>query len=270
MLQAIMNQNVLLYGVVVFSVLGGLSQIILNSIYRRAIKDMENMNTPRGKLMKRINEKYRNYRRINDNKMNNINIFIEKAMMEYRLFGMNLHSWRRCGVAAFLICAFLGAAGYYLSGTMNMAAGIQQNYLMAITASTLLLAGIYGLTDTSYKKKYIKTSIENSYINEQMGQALRSSIEAIDKPIEKKAADKGPTLIPSAMQPRRKRGKVVQTKAQRDKQELKDNLAKLKEGISETAAATERSKERNSEILKQMDSAEQERVIREVLKEFLS
>ncbi len=72
------------------------------------------------------------------------------------------------------------------------------------------------------------------------------------------------------MEPKRKRGKVVHSQAQRDKQELKENLAKLKEGISETAAGVERSKERNTEILKQMDPSEQERVIREVLKEFLS
>ena len=62
----------------------------------------------------------------------------------------------------------------------------------------------------------------------------------------------------------------LESKAQKDKRELKQNLARIKEGLDETAADREHSKERNTEILKQMDPAEQERVIREVLKEFLS
>ena len=63
--------------------------------------------------------------------------------------------------------------------------------------------------------------------------------------------------------------------AQKDKQELKQNLSRLKEGIRETAASSEAAsaearKEQNTRILKEMDPDEQERVIREVLREFLS
>ena len=56
----------------------------------------------------------------------------------------------------------------------------------------------------------------------------------------------------------------------RDKQELKENLGKIREGIRETAAAADTPKEQTAKILRQMDSDEQERVIREVLKELLS
>lgn len=76
----------------------------------------------------------------------------------------------------------------------------------------------------------------------------------------------------TAAESKRKRGKIIETKAQRDKRELKANLAKIKEGVAETAAAErqwDRSKERSAEILKQMDPSEQEQIIREVLKEFL-
>ena len=54
------------------------------------------------------------------------------------------------------------------------------------------------------------------------------------------------------------------------KQELKENLGKIREGIRETAAAADTPKEQTAKILRQMDSDEQERVIREVLKELLS
>lgn len=62
----------------------------------------------------------------------------------------------------------------------------------------------------------------------------------------------------------------METKAQREKRELVENLARLKEGLAETAAAErEGSRNRDMEILQQMNPEEQERVIREVLKEFL-
>ena len=50
--------------------------------------------------------------------------------------------------------------------------------------------------------------------------------------------------------------------------ELKESLARMKTGMQETAA--ERERERNADILRQMDPKEQERILREVLKEFLS
>ena len=68
--------------------------------------------------------------------------------------------------------------------------------------------------------------------------------------------------------PRERRLKLKESRAQREKRELKENMSRIKEGLSESAASQE--KERNAEILKQMDTKEQERVIREVLKEFLS
>lgn len=88
----------------------------------------------------------------------------------------------------------------------------------------------------------------------------------------RREAGKERAALKAAPETQKKRSKIIETKAQRDKRELKANLAKIKEGIAETAAAErqkERSREQNTEILRQMDPAEQERVIREVLKEFL-
>ena len=71
--------------------------------------------------------------------------------------------------------------------------------------------------------------------------------------------------------PGRKKKSVKNSKdGIRDKQELKENLGKIREGIRETAAAAYTPKEQTAKILRQMDSDEQERVIREVLKELLS
>ena len=68
---------------------------------------------------------------------------------------------------------------------------------------------------------------------------------------------------------------AAKSRAQKEKQELKENLARIRAGIEETAVAEKErpermEKERNAELLRQMDPKEQERILREVLKEFLS
>lgn len=265
MLQLITNQNVLLYGVALFGILGVISQVILRSIYERLIKDMANMSMPKGKFMKQLKQKYQSFRRLNEGAAN-VEVFIRKSVMEYQAMGMSLHTWRKLGGMAFVLCAAFGIGGYYLTGLAGAAQDMRMNYLWATAAAALLIAASYGLTDNGYRRKYLITGLENVFTNTQVGQAYQE----VDVTEKEAAPLRRPEPAKAAMEPKRKRGKVVHSQAQRDKQELKENLAKLKEGISETAAGVERSKERNTEILKQMDPSEQERVIREVLKEFLS
>ena len=71
---------------------------------------------------------------------------------------------------------------------------------------------------------------------------------------------------------KRRQEKAYDSKAQREKRQLQDSLVRIKSGEKETAADVEKdwNKERNREILKQMDAKEQERIIREVLAEFLA
>ncbi|MCC8044055.1 MAG: hypothetical protein LIP12_00960 [Clostridiales bacterium] len=64
------------------------------------------------------------------------------------------------------------------------------------------------------------------------------------------------------------------TRARRDKNELRENISRMKTGMRESAASdTDRSEarsERGAQLLREMDPKEQERLIREVLSEFLS
>lgn len=316
-----MQQNFLLYGMAVAGIFGVISQVILRIVYDKLIRDMEKPAFAKGKYMRHLKQRYNIYKRTQTG-TDSINIFIQKSMMEYKYMGMNLHTWRRMGGYVFALCAALGAAGWYLGGTVHLADTLRQNYLWAILASALLIAGAYGVTDTGYRRKYLETGLRSLFTNSSTqaaqplnlsetasGQKPDQAAEVLFEPQRKRAAMAGQeggaaiqrrrrerraaaspevesgNKILNVMteqtggmeertvpEPQKKRGKIIETKAQRDKRELKANLAKLKEGIAETAAAEqqkEKNKERSSEILRQMDPSEQERVIREVLKEFL-
>ena len=66
---------------------------------------------------------------------------------------------------------------------------------------------------------------------------------------------------------RHKKGSGRVKESGKEKQMLKENI---KNGLKEAAAESEKMSDENAEILKQMDPQEQERIIREVLKEFLA
>ena len=332
MLQTILQQNMFLYAMGVICLLGVISQLVLNNLYDRMIRDAQSTELPRGKFIKQFRQRFGTVRRMNSGEMN-ARAFIQKSLIEYQCMGMSLHSYKRIGGASFIICAALGIAGYYLSGTMNYAAQIQQNYLWGAAATCLLLAVIYGLSDVRYKERFLITELEDYLENSGISnrhQEVEVTNPVLNKgknadPVLKETAavkeaareeeiplvQKGPSLreglfmrksslseenfafkeepAPEEAVPRkapkeevaaaqsknvtvmsRRARKQAETKAQRDKRELKENLSRLKEGVSESAAEREKEKQRNTEILKQMQPAEQERIIREVLKEFLS
>lgn len=301
MMSQIMQHNVLIYGMVVVGFLGAASQVLLRIIYDQLIRDMERPAFAKSKYMRHLKQRYNIYKRTQTGS-DSINVFIQKSLMEYKYMGMSLHTWRRLGGYVFALCACLGGMGWYLAGGQGISGGLRANYLWGVLASAFLVAGAYGVTDTGYRRKYLETGLRSIFTNSstqavQMvdlaGQEPRrrrtqdgkASPEPVKKnplvqavrpekgpgePQERKAAAPPKKEINIMEGRNRKRGKIVETKAQREKRELVENLARLKEGLAETAAAErEGSRNRDMEILQQMNPEEQERVIREVLKEFL-
>ena len=81
--------------------MGAARQIILRVIYGKLIRDMENPAFAKGKYMKHLKQKYNMYRRTQTG-TESIQAFIQKSLMEYKYWGMNLHTWYRLGGAAFI------------------------------------------------------------------------------------------------------------------------------------------------------------------------
>lgn len=276
MLQAMMQQNVLLYGIGILCILGVVSQVWLWGIYGRMTKDMENERTAKGKFIKQIRQKYGLLKRMGDGNVNT-QAFIERSLHQYRAFGRNLHQWRKTGAYALALCLIAGGAGYYFSGTMRLAANVRTNYLWAMAGAVVITAVAYGLTDIRYKRTYLATGLldmlENGSTGQVSVQKVKTSIGKDNdetKKAEQKEVIPAEAVAATAEKFSIRKGKKTQkeNKAQQDKKELKENLSRIKASIGETAASVE--KDRNAEILKNMDPEEQERIIREVLKEFLS
>ena len=260
MLQTVMQQNMLLYGIGILLFLGAASQIWLWGVYERMTKDMENERSAKGKFIKQIRQRYGLQKRMGDGNINT-EIFIERNLHQYRILGRGLHQWRRTGAYMQAITLAVCTLGWHFSGHVDT------KYLWTMGISLLLTGVIYVLTDISYKREYLKTGLLDML--ENGGSGIRNFNIAEKEESAKTAAAQTIPAIPKKGRLALRKGKkaVPTSKAQRDKQELKENLARMKASIGESAAGLE--KEKNAEILKNMDSKEQERIIREVLKEFL-
>lgn len=273
MWQVFAEQNVLLYTMAAVCLVGVISQVVLYGIYQRLIRDMERGGASKRKFMKQVRQRYENGRRTGE-AISNIEVFVRKQLMEYRFLGVGLHRWQSFGTTAYLVCMVLGILGYYGASVKMSAELMGESYLLAMLTATFLTAGIYGLTDVRYKGQYVETGLCNMLCNTGLGQNY-PEVTLLEPEEVAEEVYTVPKVEPLEPRKNRRRAetqtrKNTETQAQKDKRELKENLAKLKESMNETAAAREKSKERNTAILRQMEPEEQERIIREVLNEFLS
>lgn len=245
MLQTMAEQKVLFYAMTVVCVIGVLSQLILNRIYAKLLLDTRNTGVPRGKFMKQLKQRFANCQRLND-EVSNVSAFIKRQMLEYRYWNMNLHQWQRVAAYAFVLCAVLGGTGYFLTA---QAGAVRTLYLQGGIISCAALLVIEGILDFRYKNRNLQTRLEDYLENTGVGKdfdeiSLNDQTEKENRKVSKRM-----------------------DQSKKEKQQLKGNM---KSGMNEVAAEMENVQDKNAEILKQMDPKEQERIIREVLKEFLA
>ena len=80
MLQTVMQQNLLFYGIGILCFFGVISQIWLWGIYSRMTKDMENERAAKGKFIRQIRQRYGLLKRMGDGSVNT-RAFIERSLI---------------------------------------------------------------------------------------------------------------------------------------------------------------------------------------------
>ena len=191
----------------------------------------------------------------------NLSVFAQKMLMDYKYKRLTLHQWKRQALGWYLGTAAIAAAGirYYQLQHNQGNLLVMQRGIAAITVLTLLMVL---WCDSRYKEKRLLIQMQD-YLSHS-GIAADTGDAALEewKEAQETTSNAG----------RQKQEVNYESRAQREKRQLQDSLSRIKGGEKETAASEEKdwSKERNREILKQMDAKEQERIIREVLAEFLA
>lgn len=294
MLQFIMDRNVLLYVLAAACAVGVVSQMILKQVYERLLRDTKNTGEPAGRFLVQLRQRFQYCSHLNE-KVGDVQALIRRSLMDYRFWGMGLHQWKRIGIGCLsvsLLCSFAGVMMLVQNGSAIVAGN---TYFWMGALSIVLTAAAYGISDTGYQREALEVGLadylQNSGAVRSFGESEEEEIynagydQKFEPEYEQKysqefgqeyeAAGENSASVVSVAGGRKARRRIRQetaaaseNRAQREKRELKENLSRLKAGMQETAASGE--KERGSELLRQMDPKDQERIVKEVLREFLS
>lgn len=264
MMRTIIEQNVLLYVMAAAGMLGILSQVMLNRCYRLLIREASDAQMEKKEFMKKLKMRFQTDRKRSGDRMN-MAVFLQKNLMDYRYRRLSLHQWKRLGAGLFLVSLALGAAGVIYSMQTGVAqVHIRHIYVMAAVITAVTVAAALWL-DEAYKRSYLLTVLEDYFCHS--GVSADYQEVSLETAVTEKPRKKAPAIVGIR---RKSDGEQTETRAQKEKRELQENLTRLNAGARESAAELEQNRERKREILRQMDPKEQERIIREVLAEFLA
>lgn len=163
MLESIFYSGIIYYVMVGFIIGGVISKCIASITLGRFLKEASNMSKSTHGLMKLVKAKFEHACMVNDH-VENVEVFIEKYLHEYRILGLPLYGWQRArkifgaflGITIFLTAFYI----YYAEGLTNIL--LQEGEGANVTGITVGLVSLFGLLcfyqigDERYKEKTVK------------------------------------------------------------------------------------------------------------------
>lgn len=190
MLEIIMGGHILYVCMGIFAAIGILSKVIVNISLKRLVRASGNMNKSDHPLIRLIRAKFEHACMISDT-VDNVSVFVDKYLYEYRVIGVKLHSWRRLEKMAAGICLLLGAAGAGLEYSIN---GMNDRVLRIGATGAVFAIFVYLVhltTDESYRMQAVK-----NYMVDYLENVCRRRYE---KAHRKEIQVMSPEMIPSEM-----------------------------------------------------------------------
>ncbi len=177
-LEDILKNNLFIYIMIGFMFLGLLIKFIVNIIFRRLIKDSDNMGGANAKLLKHIKLKFESYYKLNLG-VNNVDIFVDKYVYKHKVGGLLLSTWKNFGGQVIAWCALTGVIGSILGIMYNIdKVHILSTVLVGIlTCSILIIVEMHSSIDVKnkilctnlkdYLDNYLRIRLEYEYFNKE-------------------------------------------------------------------------------------------------------
>ncbi|MEZ3433519.1 MAG: hypothetical protein K1W34_02600 [Lachnospiraceae bacterium] len=137
------------------AVCGIVSKLIVSVTLKRLVKASGNMNKSTHPLMRLVRAKFEHVCMISE-KVENVRVFVDKYLYEYRAAGIKLHSLRRLERASSGACLILGLSGAALLYTRY---GMQEDVLRmgaAGAAAAIFVFLIHLTTDENYRLEMVR------------------------------------------------------------------------------------------------------------------
>ena len=166
MLELMLDRHVIyvLMGMSAFA--GVVSKVIVGRTLRKLVAAAESMGKSNHPLMRLVRAKFEHTCMISE-KVENVGVFVDKYLYEYRVGGVRLHAWRRLQMAGAGLCLILGGVGAIISYRIKGAT--EQTAMIGGTgvAMALIVFLVHMLTDEEYRleavRNYMVDYLENIY-----------------------------------------------------------------------------------------------------------
>ena len=166
MLELMVDRHVIyvLMGMSTFA--GVVSKVVVGRTLRKLVAAAESMGKSNHPLMRLVRAKFEHTCMISE-KVENVGVFVDKYLYEYRVGGVRLHAWRRLPMAGAGLCLILGGVGAIISYRIKGAT--EQTAMIGGTgvALALIVFLVHMLTDEEYRleavRNYMVDYLENIY-----------------------------------------------------------------------------------------------------------
>ena len=166
MLELMLDRHVIyvLMGMSAFA--GVVSKVVVGRTLRKLVAAAGSMGKSNHPLMRLVRAKFEHTCMISE-KVENVGVFVDKYLYEYRVGGVRLHAWRRLQMAGAGLCLILGGVGAIISYRIKGAT--EQTAMIGGTgvALALIVFLVHMLTDEEYRleavRNYMVDYLENIY-----------------------------------------------------------------------------------------------------------
>ena len=306
MLELMLDRHVIyvLMGMSTFA--GVVSKVIVGRTLRKLVAAAESMGKSNHSLMRLVRAKFEHTCMISE-KVENVGVFVDKYLYEYRVGGVRLHAWRRLQMAGAGLCLILGGVGAIISYRIKGAT--EQTAMIGGTgvALALIVFLVHMLTDEEYRleavRNYMVDYLENIYQHRYEKTYKKEVLAEEARSEEARIAESARTQENAGMTKNTRMpenagraegdnlpGESVNQKKQKPKQEFPGSMDSLlwamykteplqveddrkvkKTAISQKPGKTEKiEKTIESEETKAQDEANRNQRIREILEEFMA
>ena len=164
MLEVVLDRQIMVILMGIAAAVGVISKIIAAVSLKRLVRASGNMNKSSHPLIRLVKAKFEHACMVSD-RVQNVEVFVEKYLYEYRAGGLRLHTWRRLEKAGVWLCFLFGLAG---AASWYAARGMGDQVLQyaAAGAGGAILIFLFQLTsDEKYQlgaiKNYMVDYLEN-------------------------------------------------------------------------------------------------------------
>lgn len=259
MLEIIVN-NRLIYvvtgGVTAFGVI---SKIISNLSLKRMVKAAGNMSKSNHALMRLVRAKFEHACMVSE-RVENVQVFVEKYLYEYKTFGLKLHTWRKIQTFCVALCLALGALGAFLEYSVN-GMGDEVIHIGAYGGILGILLYLFHLTtDENYRldaaRNYMVDYLENVCLHKYEKVKMKACEDSEQEPMRPHPAKEIPTpqVTPEIKPP-----------VMPEPYEVPDVTPPIRAVVKEEAKIPEKMPERKEEKKPDKDV-----LIRQILEEFMA